>query len=175
MVAELKTAVFAGGCFWCVQAVYDGTPGVASVTSGYTGGTTTDPSYEDVSSGRTGHVEAVEIVYDPSKVTYSQLLDIFWENIDPMDPRGQFCDKGAQYHSVIFYADEEQKTQAEATLHKIEERLKAKVATLIVPASKFYPAEDYHQNYHKKNPLRYQSYKALCGRDDRLKQLWGKD
>lgn len=171
------TATFAGGCFWCMEPPYDKLDGVISTTSGYTGGTKQKPSYQDVSAGGTGHYEAVEIVYDPTKVSYEQLLDVFWHNIDPLDGGGQFCDKGDQYRSAIFFHDEAQKRAAEASREALiqSERLPGPVVTEILPATTFYPAEDYHQDYYQKNPLRYRYYRFACGRDARLKELWGDD
>lgn len=171
--AEEGRAVFAGGCFWCMHAEFEKLDGVSKVTSGYTGGTVANPTYEQVSTGTTGHIEAVEIVFDPAKTSFDALLDIFWGNIDPLDPDGQFCDKGSQYAAGIFYLDDTQKTTAEASVKKIEEKLKAKVATFIRPAVPFYPAEDYHQSFYKKNQLRYNLYKQGCGRNERLEKLWG--
>lgn len=172
--AASDTATFAGGCFWCVHAIYDGVEGVTSVASGYTGGEQADPTYEEVSSGRTGHVEAVQVLFDPKKISYERLLELFWANIDPLDSEGQFCDKGSQYHSVIFYHTAEQKRLAEESKRRIEARLEKSVPTLITEAAPFYPAEEYHQEYHRKNPLQYRSYKALCGREERLRQLWSR-
>ena len=170
---EKAEAIFAGGCFWCMEPPFDKLDGVISTTSGYTGGTVENPTYEQVSSGRTGHYEAVKIEYDPSKITYEQLLDVFWVNIDPLDGRGQFCDKGQQYASAIFVMNDEERTAAEKSLANIQ--LDGKVQTKILPAAEFYPAEDYHQDYYKKNPIRYNYYRWGCGRDKRLEQLWGKE
>ena len=167
-------ATFAGGCFWCVEADFDKVDGVISTTSGYTGGHTPNPSYEQVSHGGTGHAEAVEIVYDPAKVGYKKLLDVFWHNIDPLAKDRQFCDHGDQYRSAIFYHDEEQRALAEASKAAVEKRFEQPVATQIVPAGPFYKAEEYHQDYHVKNPIRYKFYRFNCGRDARLEQLWGK-
>jgi peptide-methionine (S)-S-oxide reductase len=167
-------ATFAGGCFWCVEADFDKVDGVISTTSGYTGGHTANPSYEQVSHGGTGHVEAVEIVYDPAKVSYKKLLDVFWHNIDPLAKDRQFCDHGDQYRSAIFYHDEEQRALAEASKAAVEKRFEQPVATQIVPAGAFYKAEEYHQDYYKKNPIRYKFYRFNCGRDARLEELWGK-
>lgn len=171
------TAIFAGGCFWCEETAFVGVPGVLSVTSGYTGGQTKNPTYEQVSSGGTGHAESVEVVYDPSKITYERLLDVFWHNVDPTQANGQFCDHGTQYRSAIFYRDEEQRKAAEESKWKLEvqPRFKGKIVTQIVPATTFYPAEEYHQQFYKKNPLRYHEYRRGCGRDARLKEIWGKD
>jgi len=168
------TATFAGGCFWCMVHPFDQLPGVVSVTSGYTGGHKKNPTYEEVSAGGTGHLESVQIVYDPKKIDYGKLLDVYWHNIDPLDAGGQFCDRGDQYKSAIFYHDAEQKRLAEQSKAKLEKQLKQPLATTIRPASTFYAAEDYHQDYYKKNPLRYKFYRYSCGRDQRLEQLWGK-
>lgn len=169
------TATVAGGCFWCVESLFQGVDGVISVTSGYTGGKVKDPTYDQVSSGKTGHAEAVQVVYDPTRITYEKLIDIFWKNIDPTTLDAQFCDEGDQYRSAIFYHDEAQKKVAEATKLEVEKKLGKKVVTEIAPASDFYRAEEYHQRYHEKNPLRYQMYRAGCGRDARLKEIWGAD
>jgi peptide-methionine (S)-S-oxide reductase len=168
-------ATFAGGCFWCMEGPFDHVTGVVSTTSGYTGGGAKNPSYEQVSSGATGHAEAVDVVYDPAKVTYAQLLDVFWRNVDPTDGGGQFCDRGNQYRTAIFYHDAEQQRLAEQSKQAIEAsgKLKRKIVTQIVPAGEFYAAEDYHQDYYLKNPLRYKYYRFNCGRDSRLKELWG--
>ncbi|MFN7902359.1 MAG: peptide-methionine (S)-S-oxide reductase MsrA [Holosporales bacterium] len=171
MATGLEKAVFAGGCFWCMQAEFSVVPGVTHVVSGYTGGHTQNPTYERVSLGNTGHVEAIEVTYDPAKVSYKNLLDIFWRNVDPLDARGQFCDKGSQYLAGIFVANDAEKIAAEASKTAIERKLGQKVATLIVPTSVFYPAEDYHQDFHIKNSNRYKSYRAGCGRDERLQHL----
>ena len=172
---ELAKATFAGGCFWCMEPPFEHLSGVFSVTSGYTDGQKVNPTYQEVSSGGTGHAEAVEIVYDPAKISYSRLLDVFWRNIDPLDAAGQFCDKGQQYRSAIFYHNDEQKRLAEASKQALEQsgRFKQSTVTTIVPATAFYPAEDYHQNYYQKNPVRYKYYRYSCGRDQRLEQLWG--
>jgi peptide-methionine (S)-S-oxide reductase len=168
-------ATFAGGCFWCMEGPFDHVPGVVSTTSGYTGGNVKKPSYEQVSSGATGHAESVDVVYDPAKVTYAQLLDVFWHNVDPLDGGGQFCDRGNQYRTAIFYHDEEQKRLAEESKQALEAsgKFKKKIVTQIVPAGEFYAAEDYHQDYYLRNPIRYKYYRFNCGRDDRLKDLWG--
>jgi peptide-methionine (S)-S-oxide reductase len=171
--AKLAKATFAGGCFWCMEPPYDKLPGVISTTSGYTGGQVKNPTYEQVSSGGTGHAEAVQIVYDPSKVSYAKLLEVFWHNIDPLTPNRQFCDNGDQYRSAIFFHDAEQKRLAEKTKAEVEKELGKKVVTEIVPAGVYYPAEEYHQNYYEKNPVRYKFYRNGCGRDRRLEQLWG--
>jgi len=166
-------AIFAGGCFWCMEPPFDALPGVTATTSGYTGGHVVDPTYKQVSAGATGHREAVEITYDPAKVSYAKLLDTFWHNIDPFDASGQFCDHGEQYTSAIFYADEAQKHAAEESKAAVEKKFNKHVATAILPARTFYPAEDYHQDYYKKNELRYKFYRYSCGRDQRLEEVWG--
>jgi methionine-S-sulfoxide reductase len=171
----LQKATFAGGCFWCMEPPYEGLEGVVSVTSGYTGGAKKNPTYEEVSSGRTGHAEAVEIVFDPAKISYAQLLDVFWKNINPTTPNQQFADFGSQYRTAVFYHDAEQKRLAEASkaeLGKLERYQKYPIVTEIVPAAEFYPAEDYHQNYYKKNPIRYKLYRKGSGREDYLKKAW---
>ncbi len=174
--AEQAKAVFAGGCFWCMEEAFEKVEGVVSVTSGYMGGKKTNPTYEEVSAGGTGHAESVEVVYDPAKVSYQKLLDHFWKNVDPLTPNAQFCDHGTQYRSAIFYGNEQEKRQAEASKQAIEQskRFKEPIATQIVMASEFYFAEDYHQDFYKKNPIRYKFYKHNCGRAQRLEQLWGK-
>ncbi len=172
---RLEKGTFAGGCFWCMEHPFDQLDGVISVTPGYTGGHKKNPTYEEVSSGTTGHAESVEILYDPSKITYARLLDVFWHNIDPTVKDRQFCDVGNQYRSAIFYHTEEQKRIAEESKKALEAsgRFKGPIYTEIVPASDFYPAEEYHQHYYKKNPVRYKFYRWNCGRDDRLNELWG--
>lgn len=171
----METAIFAGGCFWCMEPAFEALEGIRSVAAGYTGGTSPNPTYEDVSSGATGHVEAVQIVYDPSKVTYEQLLDIFWQNIDPTQADGQFADRGSQYRTAIFYSTQEQQRLAEASKAALAAsgKFTQPIVTEIVPAAPFYPAEDYHQEYYKKNPLRYKLYKAGSGRQEFLKKTWG--
>jgi peptide-methionine (S)-S-oxide reductase len=173
--AERASAIFAGGCFWCEETAFEGVPGVISVTSGYTGGQKKNPTYEEVSSGGTGHAESVEVVFNPKEISYAKLLDIFWHNVDPFQANGQFCDHGTQYRSAIFYRDEAQKREAEASKQKLEAdpKFRGKIVTQIVPASTFYPAEEYHQDFYKKSPFRYHSYRIGCGRDARLKELWG--
>ena len=173
---DLAKATFAGGCFWCMEPPFDKIGGVVSVVSGYTGGQKRNPTYEEVSSGRTGHAEAVQVTFDPARVSYRELLDIFWRNIDPTVKDRQFCDVGTQYRAAIFWHDEGQRREAEASLAELERTkpFREKIVTEIVPASEFYPAEEYHQKYYRKNPLRYQYYRAACGRDARLKQVWGK-
>ena len=167
-------ATFAGGCFWCMQPPFDKLKGVISTTVGYTGGHTANPTYQEVSAGGTGHVEAIQIVYDSQEISYSELLKVFWHNIDPFDAKGQFCDKGNQYRSAIFYHNAEQKALAEESKKKVEESWTSEgpVATEILAASTFYPAEEYHQEYYRKNPFRYKFYRYGCGRDRRLKQIW---
>ncbi|MFC0679890.1 peptide-methionine (S)-S-oxide reductase MsrA [Lysobacter korlensis] len=168
-------AVFAGGCFWCMEPPYDKLPGVLSTTSGYIGGKRPNPTYEQVSSGTSGHIEAVQIRYDPRKVDYQTLLNVFWRNIDPVAVNRQFCDAGPQYRSAIFYGNAEEKQLAEASKRKLEssKRFDQPVATEIIAATAFYPAEDYHQDYYVKNPKRYKFYRWNCGRDQRLEQVWG--
>lgn len=172
---ETATAIFAGGCFWCMEKPFDELPGVLDTTSGYTGGRVANPTYGQVSSGGTGHVEAVQVTYDPAQVSYDQLLEVFWRNVDPVDNRGQFCDKGSQYRSAIFYQNDEQATAAEeakqllATSGKFNQR----IATDIRAAADFYAAEDYHQNYYQTHPVRYKVYRYACGRDQRLEEVWG--
>jgi peptide-methionine (S)-S-oxide reductase len=173
--AATEKATFAGGCFWCMEAPFDKLPGVISVTAGYSGGQTRNPTYEEVSAGSTGHAEAVQIVFDPSKTSYSRLLDVFWRNIDPTVKDRQFCDGGNQYRSAVFFHGESQKQaalQSRAALEK-NKPFKGAIVTEITPASEFYPAEEYHQHYYKKNPLRYKYYRSSCGRDRRLNELWG--
>ena len=172
-----STAIFAGGCFWCEEAAFEQVDGVTSVISGYTGGRLADPTYEQVSHGGTGHYEAVKVDFDPNRVSYATLLDVFWHNVDPVDAGGQFCDRGDQYRSAIFYENDEQKRLAEQSKAEIEGsgRPGRPIVTPIVAATTFYPAEEYHQDYYKKNPLRYHYYRASCGRDRRLAQVWGAD
>jgi len=173
--ADLKTATFAGGCFWCMERPFEELDGVASVTSGYTGGTTKDPTYQNYAAG--GHIEAIEIVYDPARISYERLLDVFWRQVDPTDPGGQFVDRGPAYATAVFYHDEEQKRLAEASKAEIERRdvYGKSVVTPILPASPFYPAEDHHQDYFRKNPLRYKYYRHGSGRDQFLDRVWGPD
>ncbi|MBP2677576.1 MAG: peptide methionine sulfoxide reductase [Deltaproteobacteria bacterium] len=173
--ATLEKATFAGGCFWCMEHPFDALPGVASVTAGYTGGQKKNPTYQEVSDGGTGHAEAVQIVFDPSKTGYAKLLDVYWRNIDPTTKDRQFCDVGNQYRAAIFYHTEEQHRAALASKAALEKTkpFKEPVVTEIVPAGEFYPAEEYHQHYYKKNPIRYGYYRSGCGRDRRLKELWG--
>ncbi len=173
--AGLKLATFAGGCFWCMEHPFDALPGVVKVTSGYTGGQTPNATYAQVSAGGTGHTEAVQIVFDPAKVSYEKLLDVFWHNIDPVTSDAQFCDHGTQYRSAAFYHDAAQQRAVEASKAALSaaRTLPGPIVTQIAPASVFYAAEEYHQQYYKKNPVRYRFYRWNCGRDQRLKELWG--
>lgn len=168
-----QTAIFAAGCFWCVEQAFEETPGVAFAVSGYTGGTTIDPTYERVTLGETGHYEAVRVVYDPSVVSYAQLLDVFWRNVDPFDPRGQFCDKGSSYRGAVFPATAQETAAAEASKAAVVQRFGRAVETAVIPALAFYDAEPYHQDYYLKNPQAYGFYKWRCGRAQRLEELWG--
>ncbi len=172
----LSTATFAAGCFWCAEEAFEKVPGVVSVVSGYTDGRTKNPSYELISSGTTGHTEAVEVKFDPAKVSYEKLLDVFWVNHDPTTIARQFCDSGSQYRPGIYWHDEEQRKLAETSRAKYEKlkAFKQPIVTPMVKASQFWPAEDYHQDYYKKNPVRYKVYTAGCGRYARLDELWGK-
>jgi len=173
--AKTETATFGGGCFWCMEPPYDKLPGVISTTSGYMGGKNANPTYEQVSSGSTGHVEVVQVTYDPAKVSYEKLLEVFWVNIDPTVKDRQFCDTGTQYRTVIFYNSEAQRKAAEASKAAVEKSkpFKEPLVTPIEMAGPFYAAEDYHQDYYTKNPTRYKFYRTGCGRDARLKSLWG--
>ena len=168
-------ATFAGGCFWCMEPPYDKLPGVISTTSGYMGGSLRNPTYEEVSSGTTGHAEVVQVLYDPSKVSYEKLLEVFWVNVDPTVKDRQFCDAGTQYRTAIFVYSPEQRKAAEASKAALEKSkpFKEAIVTPVVDAGDFWPAEDYHQDYYLKNPVRYTYYRTGCGRDARLKQLWG--
>ncbi len=174
--AEERTATFAGGCFWCSESDFEKLDGVVSVASGYIGGHVKNPTYKQVSSGQTGHTEGVQIIFDNDKISYQILLEEFWKSIDPTDSGGQFCDRGQQYRSEIFYHNERQKQAAESSLQALDKsgELGTPVATKITAASIFYPAEDYHQDYYLKNPIRYNYYRWGCGRDQRLEELWGK-
>lgn len=174
---KLEIATFAGGCFWCVESDFDGAPGVVKTISGYTGGLLKDPTYKQVSAGGTGHIEAVEIHFDPTKTTYQKLLDVLWHSVDPTDAGGQFCDRGQSYETAIFTHSDAQKRIAEASKKMLMKKagLKEPIVTPIRVAPAFYPAETYHQNYYKKNPLRYKVYRYGCGRDARLRELWGKE
>jgi len=169
-------AIFAGGCFWCMEPPYDKLPGVISTTSGYIGGSVKNPTYEQVTSGRTGHAEAVLVEYDPGKITYEKLLEVFWVNIDPTVKNAQFCDHGSHYRSGIFYLNEAQRKAAEASRAALNKTkpFKQPIVTEITKATEFYRAEEYHQHYYLKNPVRYKLYRNGCGRDARLKELWGK-
>jgi peptide-methionine (S)-S-oxide reductase len=171
----LEKATFAGGCFWCMEPPFDKLPGVVSTTSGYMGGTKRNPTYEEVSSGSTGHAEVVQVVYDPKKVSYEKLLDTFWRNVDPTVRDRQFCDVGSQYRTTIFVHTEEQRRLAERSRAELAKSkpFRQDIVTPIVPAGEFYPAEAYHQDFYKKNPVRYKFYRDGCGRDARLKELWG--
>jgi peptide-methionine (S)-S-oxide reductase len=168
-------ATFAGGCFWCMEPPFDALPGVISTTSGYTGGSDPDPSYEEVSGGGTGHAEAVQVVYDPARVSYERLLEVFWRNVDPLTPDAQFCDRGSQYRSAIFVHDDAQRRLAEASKAALaaSKRFDRPIVTEIETAGAFHPAEAYHQDYYRKNPVRYKLYRGGCGRDRRLRELWG--
>lgn len=170
--ADTKTATFAGGCFWCMESEFESEKGVSGAVSGYAG-KGARPSYEQVSTGETGFVEAVQVSYDPSVVTYDRLLEIFWNNVDPFDPRGQFCDKGSQYVAAIYPHDDAERVKAEESVKAIETKFGKTVATKILPLEDFYEAEEHHQDFYKKNPLRYKSYKNGCGRNERLKEVWG--
>jgi peptide-methionine (S)-S-oxide reductase len=174
---RVAKATFAGGCFWCMEPPFEKLDGVLSVTAGYTGGTVEKPTYEQVSAGGTGHAESVQILYDPSRIPYENLLDVFWHNVDPLAKDRQFCDGGHQYRSAIFYRGEEQKKLAEASKAELEsaKRFPGTIQTEIAAATAFYAAEDYHQAYYRKNPARYKFYRWNCGRDQRLKMLWGMD
>lgn len=174
---QTELAVFAGGCFWCMEPPYDKLDGVVATTSGYIGGSKKDATYKKVSSGGTGHYEAIQVEYDPSVVSYEDLLQVFWLNIDPLDDRGQFCDKGSQYLSAIFPKNDQERAHAEASKGNVMPTNAdgSVIKTKILPVSTFYPAEDYHQDYYTKNPLRYKYYRWGCGRDARLKALWGEE
>ena len=171
----VSKATFAGGCFWCMQPAFDGLPGVISTTVGYTGGQKVNPTYEEVSAGGTGHAESIEVTFDPTKTTYKKLLDVFWHNVDPTTRDREFCDTGNQYRTAIFFHDQEQEIEAKESEAALDESkpFKEPIVTEIVQATKFYPAEDYHQFYSKKNPIRYKFYRYRCGRDQRLRELWG--
>ena len=172
---KVEKATFAGGCFWCMEHPFDELPGVVSVTSGYTGGHKKNPTYKEVSAGGTGHAESVQVVYDPAKISYEKLLAVYWHNIDPTVKDRQFCDSGHQYRSAIFYHSEDQRRLAMQSKEALEmnKPFREPVVTEITQAGVFYPAEEYHQHYYKKNPIRYKYYRASCGRDNRLKELWG--
>lgn len=172
---NVETAIFAGGCFWCMEPPYDKLDGVLATTSGFSGGEIEDPSYEEVARGNTEHIEVVEIRYNPNKVSYEKLLDVFWKNIDPLDDGGQFCDRGYQYTTAIFVNSEEQREAAEASKRELKGRFDKPIVTPIRDAAPFYAAKDYHQNYYEKRPIRYKFYRSSCGRDARLDELWGED
>jgi peptide-methionine (S)-S-oxide reductase len=173
--SKSSTAIFAGGCFWCMEKPFDQLPGVSATISGYSGGSVVKPTYNQVSGGSTGHREVVQVTYDPAKVTYETLLSVFWHNVDPLDSKGQFCDKGSQYTSAVFVADEAQRKAADASKQALDrsKQFKTPIVTAIIPAAPFYAAEDYHQNYYQTNSSKYQFYRFGCGRDRRLEQLWG--
>lgn len=173
--AGTEMAVFAGGCFWCTESDFDKMPGVVETISGYTGGDASSADYQRVSAGGTGHIESVAVFFDPTKTSYAALVEAFWKTIDPITPNAQFCDHGSQYQSALYYADEEQKALLEASRDALERsgRFEQPIATLILPRQAFYPAEEYHQDYYHKNPLRYNFYRTTCGRDARLEELWG--
>ncbi len=171
---KTASAIFASGCFWCTESDFDKVAGVVSTTSGYIGGDAKTATYEQVSAGRSNHKEAVRVVYDPTKITYRQLLDVFWRNVDPLDATGQFCDKGNHYLGAIFVGNDEERGLAEETKAKVAQKLGSPVVTQILPLATFYPAEEYHQDYHKKNAAQYAFYRWGCRRDQRLEQLWGK-
>ncbi len=174
-LAGEAVATFAGGCFWCMEPPYDKVEGVKSTISGYMGGHVRNPTYEQVSRKKTGHAEVVQVTYDPDVVTYETLLDIYWHNIDPLDAGGQFCDRGDSYRTEIFFHTPEQAAAARASRERVQARFEEPVATAISEAGEFYPAEDYHQDYYEKNPVRYKYYRWRCGRDERLQQLWGEE
>jgi peptide-methionine (S)-S-oxide reductase len=171
--AGQAVATFAGGCFWCTESDFDKVSGVLSTTSGYTGGTVKNPTYEQVSAGGTGHAESVDVIYDPGKVSYQQLLTYYWHHVDPTVRNAQFCDHGNQYRTAIFVHNEEQRKLAEASKKEVEAELKKPIYTQIAEAGTFYPAEEYHQDFYKKNPAKYKFYRWNCGRDQRLEQIWG--
>ncbi|HKP74788.1 MAG TPA: peptide-methionine (S)-S-oxide reductase MsrA [Longimicrobiaceae bacterium] len=171
--AVMDTAVFAGGCFWSMEKAFEHQPGVVSATSGYSGGTVPNPSYEDVGSGRTGHAESVQVVFDPSKTTYERLLDVYWHNIDPISTNGQICDHGSEYRSIVFYRGAGQRRAAEASKAQVQRHFTRPVTTQLVAAMPFYAAEEYHQNFAERNPVHYNAYRVGCGRDARLHELWG--
>ncbi|MDQ7000108.1 MAG: peptide-methionine (S)-S-oxide reductase MsrA [Mariprofundus sp.] len=175
MAEETETATFAGGCFWCMEHPFDELPGVISTTSGYTGGHQKHPTYQQVSAGTTGHTEAIQVVFDPKRISYKELLHVYWRNTDPTTANRQFCDVGTQYRPAIFYHSEAQKQAAEASKQALIQNkpFNGDIVTEITRATEFWPAEEYHQNYYLKNPIRYKFYRYNCGRDQRLKQLWG--
>ena len=170
---QAATAVFGGGCFWCMEADFEKLAGVSEVVSGYSGGKEKNPTYEQVSDHQTGHIEVVQVTYDPARLSYATLLDYFYHHIDPLTPNAQFCDRGPQYRSAVFYGSESEKAAALGTQEKFARQLGKPLVTEQLPASAFWPAEDYHQNYYKENSLRYSYYRRSCGRDARIKQVWG--
>ena len=175
VTSPLDTATFAGGCFWSMERAFDQVPGVVAVTVGYAGGRVPHPSYDQVSTGRTGHLESVQVAYDPQRISYARLVDAFWHDIDPTQADGQFCDHGPEYHTAVFYRDSTERRVAEASLRALERRFGKPITTALLRATTFYRAEEYHQHYYKKNPVNYGLYRVACGRDRRLKELWGKD
>ncbi len=175
VTSPLDTATFAGGCFWSMERAFDQVPGVVAVTVGYAGGRVPHPSYDQVSTGRTGHLESVQVAYDPQRISYARLVDAFWHDIDPTQADGQFCDHGPEYHTAVFYRDSAERRVAEASLRALERRFGKPITTALLRATTFYRAEEYHQHYYKKNPVNYGLYRVACGRDRRLKELWGKD
>ena len=175
VTSPLDTATFAGGCFWSMERAFDQVPGVVAVTVGYAGGHVPHPSYDQVSTGRTGHLESVQVAYDPQRISYARLVDAFWHDIDPTQADGQFCDHGPEYHTAVFYRDSTERRVAEASLRALERRFGKPITTALLRATTFYRAEEYHQHYYKKNPVNYGLYRVACGRDRRLKELWGKD
>jgi peptide-methionine (S)-S-oxide reductase len=172
---RLDTATFAGGCFWCMEPPFDELPGVVSTTSGYIGGRVANPTYEQVSAGATGHAEAVQVVFEPARIGYERLLAVFWKNVDPLTPNAQFCDEGNQYRSAVFYHDEGQRRAADSSKRALQPRFREPIVTEVVAAGPFYRAEEYHQDYYKKNPIRFRFYKTSCGREARLDEVWGKE
>lgn len=172
---SLEQAVFAGGCFWCMEKPFDALDGVVSTTSGYAGGERVSPTYEQVSSGLTGHAEVVQVSFDPARISFTDLLAVYWRNIDPYDGGGQFCDRGNQYRPAIFPQSDQQRQLAEASLAAMARKLGRALAVTIEPGATFYPAEKYHQNYYQRNPIRYKYYRYACGRDQRLSEVWGSD
>ena len=175
LTTPLDTASFAGGCFWSMERAFDQVPGVVAVTVGYAGGRVPHPSYEQVSTGLTGHLESVQVVYDAKRISYARLVDAFWHDIDPTQADGQFCDHGPEYRTAVFYRDSAELRVAEASLRALERRFGKPITTALLRATTFYPAEEYHQHYYKKNPVKYGLYRVACGRDRRLQELWGKD
>ena len=173
MQGERGVAVFAGGCFWCVESAFDDLDGVLSAESGYTGAAKKNPGYYEVAAGKTGHAEAVRVVFDPTKISYAKLVEVFWHNIDPFQANAQFCDTGSQYRSELFFSGEQQRAIAEKSLQTVQKRFEREVVTKITEADTFWLAEEYHQDFHRKNPARYFSYRLGCGRDKRLREIWG--